>query len=130
MKKISFIFLFIGLIGYAQTKKDKPVLKFEKTTIDYGTILKGSNGNRTFVFTNAGNAPVIINEVTSSCGCTIPKKPLKPIMPGEKGEIKVHYNTNIVGSFQKDIRIISNASINAFVVHIKGIVKGGKSNKR
>ncbi len=122
MKKLCFIFLFFSVFGFSQSIKNTPVLKFEKTTIDYGTVKKGSDGNRTFVFTNTGNAPIIINEVTSSCGCTIPKKPLKPIMPGEKGKIQVHYNTNLLGSFQKNIRITSNASIDALVVHIKGVV--------
>lgn len=114
--------MFLSVVGFAQSIKNTPVFKFEKTTIDYGTVKKASDGNRVFTFTNKGNAPLIINEVTSSCGCTIPKKPLKPIMPGEKGEIKVHYNTNLVGSFQKNIRITSNASLEAVVVHIKGIV--------
>ena len=40
-----------------------------------------------------GKAPLIINRIQSSCGCTVPKKPEHPIMPGEKGEIKVSYDT-------------------------------------
>ena len=49
--------------------------KFEKETIDYGKIAKGAIGERTFVFTNIGDAPLIISNIQSSCGCTVPEKP-------------------------------------------------------
>ena len=68
-------------------------------TINYGKIEKDSNGERIFIFTNVGDEPLIIQRIQSSCGCTVPKKPEKPIMPGEKGEIKVSYATNRVGGF-------------------------------
>ncbi|NQW35688.1 MAG: DUF1573 domain-containing protein [Flavobacteriales bacterium] len=123
MKKLTFICLFISALGFAQTEtKNNSAFKFEETTIDYGTIKQGSDGYRTFVFTNIGNEPIIINKVTSSCGCTIPEKPLEPIMPGEKGEIKVHYDTNRIGIFQKDIRISSNVDSDKIKVSIKGKV--------
>jgi len=123
MKKITFIILFISAIGFAQTKTNKePFFKFEKTTIDYGTIKQGSDGYRTFIFTNIGSEPIIINSVKASCGCTIPEKPLEPIMPGKKGKIKVHYDTNRIGPFQKNIRIASNVSTEKIKVFIKGTV--------
>jgi len=99
--------------------------KFQKETIDYGKVQKGSNGERTFVFTNTGEAPLIIKDVKSSCGCTVPKKPEQPIMPGEKGEIKVSYDTNRVGGFSKSITIFSNAIIPRKIIRIKGIVTKG-----
>ncbi|QOD61676.1 DUF1573 domain-containing protein [Polaribacter haliotis] len=96
--------------------------KFEKETIDYGKIAKGSNGERTFVFTNIGDAPLIIKNIQSSCGCTVPKKPEQPIMPGEKGEIKVSYDTKRPGGFSKQITIFSNAKKPTKHVKIKGFV--------
>ena len=81
--------------------------KFDKETINYGKIEKDSNGERIFIFTNVGDEPLIIQRIQSSCGCTVPKKPEKPIMPGEKGEIKVSYATNRVGGFSKSITIYS-----------------------
>lgn len=96
--------------------------KFEKETINYGKIIKGSNGERTFVFTNVGDAPIIISNIQSSCGCTVPKKPEKPIMPGEKGEIKVSYDTKRPGGFSKQITIISNAKNSRKIIKIKGFV--------
>jgi hypothetical protein len=96
--------------------------KFEKATIDYGKISKGANGERIFIFTNIGDQPLIITNIKSSCGCTIPKKPEGPIMPGKKGEIKVSYDTKRVGGFSKSITIFSNAKESRKIIKIKGIV--------
>ncbi|MFB1039931.1 MAG: hypothetical protein ACI9WV_002623 [Patiriisocius sp.] len=96
--------------------------KFEQETIDYGKIIKGSEGERTFVFTNIGDAPLMIQSIKSSCGCTVPKKPEAPIMPGEKGEIKVSYDTKRIGGFSKQITILSNATTARKIVKIKGFV--------
>ncbi|WP_297802457.1 DUF1573 domain-containing protein [uncultured Polaribacter sp.] len=96
--------------------------KFDKETINYGKIEKDSNGERIFIFTNVGDEPLIIQRIQSSCGCTVPKKPEKPIMPGEKGEIKVSYATNRVGGFSKSITIYSNAKNPKKVIRIKGLV--------
>ena len=72
---------FASLNVYTQDKIAK--IEFESQTIDYGTINKGSDGVRVFKFKNTGNAPLIISDVKSSCGFTVPKKPTAPIMPGK-----------------------------------------------
>ncbi|MCG1035464.1 DUF1573 domain-containing protein [Polaribacter sargassicola] len=96
--------------------------KFEKETIDYGKVSKGSNGEKVFVFTNVGDQPLIISKIQSSCGCTVPKKPEQPIMPGKKGEIKVSYDTKRLGGFSKSITIFSNAKSARKIIKIKGLV--------
>jgi hypothetical protein len=116
--------LVIFFISFSTSAQE---FKFEKETIDYGKISKGSNGERVFIFTNTGTQPLIIKNIQSSCGCTVPKKPEKPIMPGEKGEIKVSYDTKRVGGFSKAITIFSNAKNVRKVIKIKGIVNKGVS---
>ncbi|MCL7764671.1 DUF1573 domain-containing protein [Polaribacter sp. Z014] len=96
--------------------------KFEEETINYGKIDKNSNGERVFVFTNIGDAPLIIKDIQSSCGCTVPKTSGEPVMPGEKGEIKVSYDTNRVGGFSKTISVFSNAKAARKMIKIKGFV--------
>jgi len=96
--------------------------KFESETIDYGKVSKGSDGDKVFVFTNIGDQPLIISRIQSSCGCTVPKKPEQPIMPGKKGEIKVSYDTKRLGGFSKSITIFSNAKNARKVIKIKGLV--------
>ncbi len=110
------LFLFVSFSTNSQE------FKFETESINYGKVSKGSNGERVFIFTNIGDAPLIIKNIQSSCGCTVPKKPEKPIMPGEKGEIKVAYDTKRVGGFSKQITIFSNAKTARKTLKIRGFV--------
>jgi len=130
MKKILLI-MFVGIFSISingQTKEEikkdftGPVFEFENEVIDYGDILKNSDGNRVFKFKNVGKSPLIISSIKSSCGCTVPSKPDKPIMPGETAEIKVKYATNRVGPFSKTITINSNAFEPKKVLSVKGRV--------
>ena len=123
---IALLILF-GLNSYSQGKKDgsfslKAEISFEKTIINYGVIDKGSDGVREFIFTNTGDAPLVISEVNSSCGCTIPKKPEKPILPGESDKIQVKYDTQRVGLIRKSISVTSNASNPSVILKITGEV--------
>nr|WP_299175541.1 DUF1573 domain-containing protein [uncultured Allomuricauda sp.] len=124
MMKKSVLMLFVGLLSlgtYAQESTAK--IEFKSETIDYGEIAKGSDGVRVFEFTNTGTAPLVISNVKSSCGCTIPKKPEDPILPGKTGEIQVKYDTNRVGPIRKAITVTSNAATATKVLKIKGTVK-------
>lgn len=121
MKNISLLIVFFA--SFALAHAQGPQLTFESNVIDYGTIEKGSDGIRVFRFTNTGDAPLIIEKVYSSCGCTIPKKPEVPIAPGEEGEIQVKYDTNRVGPIRKTVTVNSNAIDQKTVaIKIKGTV--------
>jgi hypothetical protein len=106
-----------------QAVTNGPEITFEKTTHDYGTMFMNADGAYEFVFTNTGNEPLILSQPRSSCGCTVPAWPRKPILPGEQEKIKVTYNTAIRGRFQKTVTIMSNATKSKTVVlTIKGEV--------
>ncbi len=100
-------FALISTIGFAQ---NGPKIEFEAkdNTIDYGKINKNGNGSRDFIFTNTGDAPLIITNVLSTCGCTVPTKPDEPILPGKKGKITVKYNMAL-GPIRKTLTVESNA---------------------
>ena len=120
---VPFFALFFALNLSTQAQESGPNISFSSLIIDYGEIDKGSDGIRTFEFTNTGTEPLIIAKVYSSCGCTIPKKPETPIGPGEKGEIQVKYDTNRVGPIRKTITVNSNAIDTPIVsLKIKGTV--------
>lgn len=122
MKKIVLI-LFVGLLAISLNAQDTAAkIEFKSETVDYGVIEKGSDGVRVFEFTNTGTAPLIISKVSSSCGCTIPKKPEEAILPGKTGEIQVKYDTKRVGPIRKAITVISNADTPTKVLKIKGEV--------
>ncbi|TDD74021.1 DUF1573 domain-containing protein [Flavobacterium caseinilyticum] len=99
--------LLVGSIGFAQNGP-KIVFSAKDNTIDYGKVTKNENGARDFIFTNTGNAPLIITNVLSTCGCTVPTKPTEPIMPGKTGKITVKYNM-APGPIRKTITVESNA---------------------
>lgn len=113
--------LFVSTIAVAQS----PKIEFKEETINYGTVVKGEDdGKRKFEFTNIGDAPLIISNVKSSCGCTVPTKPTEPIMPGKSDIIEVQYNMNI-GPISKSITVESNATnvTNGMItLRIKGTV--------
>ena len=102
-------FLLVCGITFAQ-KGAKIAFTAIDNTMDYGSIYKESdNGIRVFEFKNTGDAPLIITNVLSTCGCTVPSKPEKPILPGMTGKIEVKYNMN-PGPIRKTITVESNAT--------------------
>ncbi len=121
MKQLITI-LFIGLISLSVSAQKTAKIEFKSDTIDYGTIEKGSDGVRVFEFTNTGDAPLIISDAKSSCGCTVPKWSKEPIMPGKTGEIQVKYDTKRVNPIRKTITVLSNADTPTVALKIKGLV--------
>jgi len=126
MKKTIFLIFAmcfaVSFINAQEVKDTSLVITFIETTHDYGTIAQGSDGNYEFTFTNSGKTPLILSNVRSSCGCTIPVWTKDPIQPKGKGSIKVQYNTANVGTFQKSITVISNAKNSPVILTIKGNV--------
>ena len=132
MKKILFFYGFAAMlaaISCSQTpqpvsaQKETATIVFEAYEHDFGTIPYKGDGTCEFVFKNTGKAPLLLNNVRSSCGCTIPEWPKDPINKGEQGKIKVKYNTRISGSFSKSISVFSNAGETPIVLVIKGKVE-------
>ncbi|MDT0642452.1 DUF1573 domain-containing protein [Zunongwangia sp. F363] len=120
MKNLIMIAVFI-LAGIG-TASAQAKMEFKSETIDYGTIKRGSDGVRVFEFTNTGDEPLVIEDVKSSCGCTIPKKPGNPILPGETGKIEVKYDTKRVGPIRKTVTVYSNTEEPTKALKIKGTV--------
>ncbi|MEE9350163.1 MAG: DUF1573 domain-containing protein [Flavobacteriaceae bacterium] len=131
MKEIITI-LFISFIAFnsfaqeneftIQADPNVGIFEFESEVIDYGKIAPNSDRNRAFKFKNIGKSPIIISRVKPSCGCTVPSKPNRPIMPGETAEIKVNFTTKKAGKFSKSITVTSNASKKTIQLRIKGEV--------
>ena len=114
MRNLHVLFLlFLSLSACnLQSNKDtedkESVLTFDFTEYNYGEIAWGSDGYCEFQFENTGETAAIITDVHSSCGCTVPEWPKEPVKPGEKGRIKVIYNTRKTGHFSKTITLFSN----------------------
>ncbi|MFA5817161.1 MAG: DUF1573 domain-containing protein [Bacteroidales bacterium] len=124
----------------AQTKKAKEEMAFDKTvdgitSHDFGSIVYGANGKIDFTYTNEGTKPLIITDVKSSCGCAVPSWTKEPVAPGQKGTIKIEYNTSLPGVFNKTVVVYSDANNSPVRLEIRGKVnsqpsdlKPGKTN--
>lgn len=111
-------------------KVDGAGMVFVTETIDYGTVAYNSDGRREFVFTNNGNKPLIITNVQSTCGCTVPTYPKEPIAPGAKGVIGVKFDTSRAGqAFTKTVTLTTNAVEPSRTLTIKGNVLAADATK-
>lgn len=125
MKKIlvkyALVLAFITFAG-AVVAQDRAEFKFEKETHDFGKISQGTPVTYTFSFTNTGSAPLIISNIQSTCGCTVPEYSKTPVKPGEEGIIKVTFNAAAIQPFSKQIIVASNSKTPSKTLVIKGEV--------
>lgn len=129
MKKfvLSSAFL-LGAYIFSNAQEIK-ITNYENNTVDYGNVNKGSNGKRIIKIQNVGDKPLIISNINTSCGCTVPQWTTEPIAPGKKGEITVTYNTSNVGRFSRTITISSNDEKKPNLsVRIEGVVLAPETN--
>ena len=126
MKKTIFITLLLTIfcVGMAQAKK-RPQIQFEQTNVDVGTFPE-SDPIRTvqFKFKNVGNAKLVINNVTTSCGCTVADYPKDFIAPGASGVITVRYDGKgkFPGRFRKGINVFTNNGKDVTRLYIEGVM--------
>lgn len=126
MKRIFFIISLVMMgftFAFSQNTKKQSEITFEKKVINLGTFSeKQPVVYCEFVFKNTGNHPLIIHQAIASCGCTVPSYPKTPVMPGEKGVIKIKYNGKgkFPGKFKKSITIRSNARKSMVRLYITG----------
>jgi hypothetical protein len=113
---ISGLMAFITLTAYAQAPH---TIVFDKTAHNFGEIdQKGGPQTFSFEFTNKGAEPVMIQNVTASCGCTSPDWSKAPVPPGGRGYVKATYTPSGVMPFNKSLTVYSNgtpASINLYI---------------
>lgn len=125
MKKIAFVFSLVlcaALSGYAQ--HTKPNINFKTTTYDFGDVNEEKGKvSFTFEFTNNGGQPLVVHNVSASCGCTSPEWSKMPIAPGGKGFVKATFDpANRPGPFNKTITVSSNSADNTTILRIVGKV--------
>jgi len=124
MKKCIFFVIVCAIASVANAQQADTTVVFNKLVHDFGVIVK-SEGTKTysFEFTNKGSQPVTIQNVTSSCGCTTPDWTKQPVVPGEKGFVKVSYAPSGITAFKKTVTVnIVGGSPGAVVLHIRGNV--------
>lgn len=103
---------------------DAPIISLANDIYDFGEVKEGEKVKHVYEFTNTGKSPLIIANVSASCGCTTPEYSQHPINPGEKGSVTVVFDSqNQVGMQQKIITVLSNAEPSRTILQLKGVVK-------
>ena len=122
------VFLFGTLVAYAQSGKpsqpEEKVVSFDSKTHDFGDVLITDGPlSCKFVMTNISDNPIVIHNVVSSCGCTVPDYDKKPIEPGKSTAIEVTYsNDQGPYPFNKTITVYVSGVNRPVVLKIKGEV--------
>lgn len=124
MSKYSTILLFILLCACSTsvTRNDASI-KFNKEKYDFGKISYKKEATCIFEFSNSNNSALIIYDVKTSCGCTVPEWTKDPIRNGKKGELKIKYDAAYPGLFHKTIEVFYNGTNSPVILEIKGEVE-------
>ena len=117
MKKIFLLMMMVvssmtTVMAQESADKKQAEIKFDKYIHNFGE-------------SNVGNAPLVINQAVASCGCTVPEYTKQPVMPGQKGEIKVTYNGagKFPGHFKKSITVRTNGKVEMTRLYVEGDMK-------
>jgi hypothetical protein len=122
MKQLLLVAAVLVLTNAVSAQQDQKTIKFPDLVHNFGKIKQGVPTTFDFEFTNVSGKPVVIEQASATCGCTTPKWPQSPVMPGKKEKINVGYNAAGVGSFTKDITVKIAGVDTPVILTIKGEV--------
>ena len=119
-KSLIILTLLFTAVNFVSAQAE---IKFDVLSKNVGNF-KEADAVQTAVysFTNVGNQPLVIQQATASCGCTVPEYTKAPIAPGEKGQIKVTYNGKgkFPGHFKKTVTVRTNGKVEMTRLYIEG----------
>lgn len=100
-----------------------PKIALDESTFVFGDVIEGAIVKHSFTFKNAGNQPLLISDVRTTCGCTVPEWNRSPIAPGASDKINVTFNTEGKQDAQiKKITIIANTFPAETELVLRGVV--------
>ncbi len=102
---------------------DFPVLALDKMEHDFGQIMNGTPVETVFKYTNTGNSMLVVSNIKSTCGCTVPSNYTKEVAPGETGEFTVKFNGKGNGKVSKSLTITANTEKGTEIVKIGAFVE-------
>jgi hypothetical protein len=114
----------------AQANIDFPAMTFDKSEHDFGEIENGTPVETVFSYTNTGKSPLVITDIKSTCGCTVPQDWSKdPLGPGESAQFTVKFNGKGNGNTSKTVTVTANTEKGKEQVKIKAFVKADPNAK-
>lgn len=107
----------------ADSTRNRTDIEMDKITFDFKKIKKGGSGIAYFTIKNVGKSNLFIDSILTSCQCTIPEQTKSVVEPNNSKRIKIVYDTNILGKFNKDVILLTNSSTGPVYLKIKGVVE-------
>ena len=87
----------------------QPRIELEPSSLAFGELQQNETRDVTVMIRNAGDQPLEIRDIESTCGCTVPELATRTIAPGEEVPMEVHFNSKTFQGKQiKYIHIYSN----------------------
>ena len=126
MKKLLLMTMMLVFGLTSVMAQNQAEIKFDKTNHNFGTFAEKDGVQKTtFTFTNVGKAPLVINQVVASCGCTVANYDKRPIPPGQNGTIEISYNGagKFPGHFKKSITVRTNAVTEMTRLYVEGVMQ-------
>ena len=143
---LSFFFLFAcgddpfskvksGNVEMASVRDNSPskfpAMSFDKTTHDFGVIQNGTPVETVFSYTNTGQAPLVIADIKSTCGCTVPKDwSREPLNPGESSQFSVKFDGKGRNNTSKTVTITANTQTGRETVKITAFVNNPEMDQK
>ncbi|WP_111683676.1 DUF1573 domain-containing protein [Winogradskyella tangerina] len=100
-----------------------PVMEMDKMEHDFGTIVNGTPVETIFKYTNTGNSMLVVSNIKSTCGCTVPSNYTKEVAPGQTGQFTVKFNGKGNGKVSKSLTMTTNTEKGTEVVKITAMVE-------
>jgi hypothetical protein len=105
MKKLLLVSLLFSSVNLFAQKKADDIAKLNTENYDFGKVKQNTPPTATITVTNIGSEPLIIEQATPSCGCTVSDYTKAPIAPGKTGTITATYNAAAVGPINKTLTV-------------------------
>lgn len=116
------LIIFFSLLSVSLSLFAQPQMKFDRESVDFGTVLLNNPVTAEFKVTNSGNSFLVLTSVDASCACTAIEWPESGIGPGETASIKAVFDAKALGTFYKEVEIRSNISTEPTYLQMSGRV--------
>lgn len=105
MKKLFLALLVLSSTSLFAQKKSDDIARLNTENFDFGKVKQNTPPTATITVTNIGTEPLIIEQATPSCGCTVSDYTKAPIAPGKTGTITATYNAAALGPINKTLTV-------------------------
>ncbi|KAA3644108.1 MAG: DUF1573 domain-containing protein [Chloroflexi bacterium] len=111
--RITIVVVSLGLLLAACAGSGAAQISLETEQFEFGDVVNGTLMTKDLTVSNVGTAPLLVEAVSTSCGCTTAALDPMTIAPGESATLHIEFDSGAhgpeyVGEFSRQIFIASN----------------------